>query len=120
MTEGELNDPVLKHISKPNPHKSTWSDMKLFLRMQVQDFALQRWGTLEAIERERQKRENQLIQRKEKRFKRKLLELRKKTRTDLWKNKREDGPSHVHTFTVTASGSSRCSGCGLEIEEEEL
>ena len=36
LTEEELSDrTVLPCISRPNPHKSTWSDMQLYLREQV-------------------------------------------------------------------------------------
>ena len=70
LTDEELRDGnVLPSVSIPNPRKSTWSNMQLYLREQVVEFAVKKWGSLEAIEQEIQKRSIQLQSRKEKKFK---------------------------------------------------
>ena len=60
LTEPELKDPeLLPHLEKPNPHKSTWNNMMLFLRYQVEEYALseRKWGSAEKLDEEYQKRE---------------------------------------------------------------
>ncbi|RCI06025.1 hypothetical protein CU098_013032 [Rhizopus stolonifer] len=40
----ELKDPeLLPHWSKPNPHKSTWNDMMLYVREMVEEYAFKKW-----------------------------------------------------------------------------
>ncbi|KAK4183804.1 Striatin Pro11 [Podospora australis] len=84
LTEPELKDPeLLPHLSKPNPHKSHWHDMMLFLRYQVEEYAFkEKWGSAEALDAEFQRREEDRKRRKEAKFKEKLMDLKRKTRTD--------------------------------------
>ena len=47
----ELRDTeLMPHLLKANPHKATYSNMMLFLRCQVEDFAWKKWGSPEALE----------------------------------------------------------------------
>ncbi|KAK3372945.1 DNA repair protein rad14-like protein [Lasiosphaeria ovina] len=87
LTDPELKDPeLLPHLSKPNPHKSHWHDMMLFLRYQVEKYALtHKWGSAEALDAEFEKREGDKKRRKEVKFKEKLLELKRKTRTEAFR-----------------------------------
>ncbi|KAK3944427.1 Striatin Pro11 [Diplogelasinospora grovesii] len=87
LTEPELKDPeLLPHLSRPNPHKSHWHDMMLFLRYQVEEYAFsQKWGSAEALDAEFEKREADKKKRKEAKFKEKLLDLKRKTRTDAFR-----------------------------------
>ncbi|KAK4220744.1 phosphate transport-domain-containing protein [Podospora fimiseda] len=87
LTDPELKDPeLLPHLSKPNPHKSHWHDMFLFLRYQVEEYAIgKKWGSAEALDAEFEKREEDKKRRKEAKFKEKLLELKKKTRTEAFR-----------------------------------
>ncbi|KAF5695691.1 DNA-repair complementing XP-A cells [Fusarium denticulatum] len=87
LTDPELRDPeLLPHLSKPNPHKSHWHDMMLFLRCQVEEYAIKtKWGSSEALDAEYERRETQKKARKEAKFKEKLLDLKKKTRTDAFR-----------------------------------
>ncbi|KAK0723282.1 XPA protein C-terminus-domain-containing protein [Lasiosphaeria miniovina] len=87
LTDPELKDPeLLPHLSKPNPHKSHWHDMMLFLRYQVEEYALtHKWGSVEALDAEFEKREGDKKRRKEVKFKEKLLELKRKTRTEAFR-----------------------------------
>ncbi|KAK4216504.1 Striatin Pro11 [Rhypophila decipiens] len=87
LTDPELKDvELLPHLSKPNPHKSHWHDMMLFLRYQVEEYAFkEKWGSAEALDAEFERREAEKKKRKEAKFKEKLLELKKKTRTDAYR-----------------------------------
>ena len=124
MTDEELGDETLPHVLRANPHKSSWSDMKLFLRCQVEEFAVKKWGSLAGIEAEIDKRNKGKLQRKEKKFKKKLTELRSKTRTENWVKKQKASSSsslHEHVFVVSKHGmEKKCQECGLVIEEEDL
>ncbi|KND02942.1 DNA repair protein [Spizellomyces punctatus DAOM BR117] len=97
LTESELRDSSrLPHWERPNPHKSTYSNMLLYLRFQVEKFAWEKWGSPEALDREFESREREKKERKEKKFKSKLSELRKKTRTSTWQRRADE--THVHKF----------------------
>ncbi|KAJ4417372.1 DNA repair protein rad14 [Neurospora sp. IMI 360204] len=87
LTDPELKDPeLLPHLSKPNPHKSHWHDMMLFLRYQVEEYAFNvKWGSAEALDAEFEKREQDKKRRKEAKFKEKLLDLKRKTRTEAFR-----------------------------------
>ncbi|KAI0479509.1 XPA protein C-terminus-domain-containing protein [Xylariaceae sp. FL0804] len=87
LTDPELRDAdLLPHLSRPNPHKSHWHDMMLFLRYQVEEFAFAtKWGSAEALDAEFARREADKKRRKEAKFKGKLLELKKRTRTDTYR-----------------------------------
>ena len=77
----------MPHLSKPNPHKSHWHDMMLFLRYQVEEYALgpSKWGSAEALDAEFAKREADKKKRKEEKFKAKLVELKRKTRAEHYR-----------------------------------
>ncbi|MBC9701198.1 MAG: DNA repair protein, partial [Leuconostoc sp.] len=83
LTDEECRDAeLLPHLNKPNPHKSHWHDMMLFLRFQVEEYALgpKRWGSAEALDAEFEKRQKETKERKEKKFRKGLLDLKRKTR----------------------------------------
>jgi DNA-repair protein complementing XP-A cells len=77
LTESELKE--LPCWTKPNPLSKTYSNMLLYARCQVEDFALKKYGSLEALDEEFSKREALKDHRKKLKFKKKSLELRKKT-----------------------------------------
>lgn len=84
----ELNDEdILKHLKKTNPHSATWNDMQLYLRYQVEAYAFspRKWGSAESLDREFERRAQDKKQRKELKFKAKLEELKKRTRTDAYR-----------------------------------
>lgn len=127
LTDEELADSArVPHISKPNPLKPTWSNMQLFLREQVIAFALEKWGSLEGIEAEAQRRADAQQSLKEKKYTKNLKELRRKTKlvkkVDPSKLKTHH---HRHVFEEhkdLASGmtESRCTECGFKVISEEL
>ncbi|KAH6851330.1 XPA protein C-terminus-domain-containing protein [Chaetomium sp. MPI-CAGE-AT-0009] len=149
LTEPELKDEeLLPHLSKPNPHKAHWHDMMLFLRYQVEDYALnQKWGSAEALDAEFEKREADKKRRKEAKFKEKLLDLKRKTRTDAFRRNNAKssssavgggigratkfgdaiggGGKHVHEWGRTVENEDgmtvkTCLTCDMEVEELEL
>ena len=85
LTDEELMDKSeMPHQIKKNPHKSTYSNMLLYLRKQVEAFAWKKWGSPEGLDAEFAKRDAVTAARKEKALKKKAVELRRKTRTSLW------------------------------------
>lgn len=127
LTDPELQDKsILPRIEKPNPHG--FSRMQLFLRYQVEEFAWKKWGSPEKLDAEWERRESMRIERKEKRYSEKLLEMRKKTRAEQYIKKLRNGLAigerHVHDWSdpVTVPDDPhtvrrRCIECGLEIEQ---
>ncbi|PHH89957.1 hypothetical protein CDD83_4873 [Cordyceps sp. RAO-2017] len=141
LTDPELRDPeLLPHLSRPNPHKSHWHDMMLFLRLQVEEYALKsKWGSAEALDAEYERREAQKKARKDAKFKEKLMDLKRKTRTDAFRRQAGTlgktgaskfgdaigGQRHVHEWGRTVENDEgltvkTCLGCGMEVEELEL
>ncbi|PJF19477.1 DNA repair protein [Paramicrosporidium saccamoebae] len=122
LTDEELADTsVLPFMTKPNPYKSTWSDMQLYLSMHVEKFAVKKWGSLEALQQEITRRESTKEARKEKKFKEKLKELRLKTRSKSSSAlSSRASRRHVHCFEIVAAGLKRCTECQLEVEEEDI
>ncbi|PLW52037.1 hypothetical protein PCASD_02134 [Puccinia coronata f. sp. avenae] len=127
LTDPELKDSeLLPHLLKPNPHQSTYSNMMLFLREQVEEYAFsaRKWGSAAALDAEFSRRETAKKALKNRKFDAQLRDLRKKTRSNLWHHRQE--AVHVHTFEpVPASSSSdshtqtqQCSGCGMQCEVE--
>ncbi|KAI8847721.1 XPA protein C-terminus-domain-containing protein [Chytridium lagenaria] len=136
LTDSELKDhTIMPCWEKPNPHKSTYAHMLLYLRMQVENFAKEKWGSLENLDKEFERREEEKKIKKEQAFKKKLLgslscknirhyfsfshffcqELRKKTRTSIWK---KEDTSHTHEYgekeydEVEGVTKQTCLGCG--------
>ncbi|KAJ3175304.1 hypothetical protein HK101_010699 [Irineochytrium annulatum] len=67
LTDSELRDhDKMPWWEKPNPHKSTYANMQLYLRMQVENFAIEKWGSLEKLDEEfnRRKAEKELANEK--------------------------------------------------------
>lgn len=91
LTDPELKDSeLLPHLEKPNPHRANWNSMQLFLRCQVESYALtKKWGSGEALDAEYERRQKEKKRKKEAGFKNKLAELKKRTRVEAYKRERE-------------------------------
>ncbi len=139
LTDPELKDTtLLPHLRKPNPHKSTWNDMMLFLRCQIEEYAFsdQKWGSAENLDAEFLRRQQETKDRKEKKFKSKLNELKRRTRVDAYKRARVGGGGefgdtigrgkHEHEWGAsvedpeTGMTKRRCVECGMEVQELEF
>ncbi|XP_044256554.1 DNA repair protein complementing XP-A cells homolog [Tribolium madens] len=92
----DKREPPLKYITKKNPHHVRWGDMKLYLQLQVEERALEIWGSKEAMEEERLRREDKRVILKAKRYQKELKELRMSMRSSLYD--RTSAAAHVHEF----------------------
>ncbi|CAA19045.1 DNA repair protein rad14 [Schizosaccharomyces pombe] len=128
LTEPELQDQeLLPRLLKANPHQQGWSNMMLYLRYQVEEFAKKKWGSMEALDAEFERREVQKKEMKEKKFEKQLLELRKRTRTSNYSRMSiREKRKHVHSYDEEFEKPNepgvivqRCK-CGLEIEQLEI
>ncbi|KAL4783126.1 DNA repair protein [Aspergillus varians] len=141
LTDSELRDEeLLPHLERPNPHKSTWNNMMLYLRYQVEEYAFspKKWGSPEALDAEFEKRENEKKRRREEKFKTKLNDLKKRTRVEAYRRNRQGAAGgsfgdeigkagrHVHQWgrsiqdPETGIGTKKCVDCGMEVEELEF
>eukprot|EP01041_Mallomonas_annulata_P001481 gene1481-2846_t len=48
---------TMKFMAKDNPKKSGWTQMKLYLRKHAEALAIKKWGSMEALTEEKQRRE---------------------------------------------------------------
>lgn len=91
----------------------------LFLREQVEAFAFsdQKWGSPEKLDEEFERREAEKKKKKNKKFEQSLKDLRRRTTTNRWHERKE--AEHEHTFSeasfTNAAGQSvkQCSECGV-------
>ncbi|KWU45715.1 DNA repair protein [Rhodotorula sp. JG-1b] len=127
LTEPELRDTeLMPHLLRPNPHRPTYSNMMLFLRCQVEAFAFSdaKWGSPEALDAEFERREAEKKDKKSKKFAKKLSELRKKTRTNVWHRRQEAEHKHEFEQVAATDGSGgtvqRCAECGFQIDVESF
>ncbi|KAL4924141.1 DNA repair protein RAD14 [Aspergillus undulatus] len=145
LTDPELRDTdLLPHLERPNPHKSTWNNMMLYLRYQIEEYAFssKKWGSPEALDAEFEKRETDKKRRREAKFKSKLDDLKKRTRVEAYRRNRGKGGiggaggsfgdeigrsrKHVHEWgravidPDSGVGTKRCVECGMEVEELEF
>ncbi|KAL7285717.1 hypothetical protein ACG7TL_000822 [Trametes sanguinea] len=103
LTDAELRDQeLMPHLLKANPHKSTFANMMLFLRCQVEDFAWKKWGSPEALDAEWQRRVEEKKKKKNKKFEESLKELRRRTRETVWQKRKDQ--EHKHVFGVVEKG----------------
>lgn len=120
----ELRDEeLLPHLLKANPHQSTYANMMLFLRCQVETFAWKKWGSPEALDAEFERREVEKLKKKKKKFEDGLKDLRRRTREGVWQKRKDE--EHKHVFGVTergpdGTGSQSCHECSFTIEVEEF
>ncbi|PFH49220.1 hypothetical protein AMATHDRAFT_63601 [Amanita thiersii Skay4041] len=124
LTDAELRDQeLMPHMLKANPHKSTYANMMLFLRCQVEDFAWKKWGSPEALDAEYEKRMADKKKKKNKKFEESLRDLRKRTKEGIWQKRKDE--EHKHVFSEVQGGSGGvgqqvCHTCGFTIDVEEL
>ncbi|RPD81730.1 hypothetical protein L226DRAFT_496788 [Lentinus tigrinus ALCF2SS1-7] len=122
LTDAELRDQeLMPHLLKANPHKSTFANMMLFLRCQVEDFAWRKWGSPEALDTEWQRRVEEKKKKKNKKFEEGLKELRRRTRETVWQKRKDK--EHRHTFGGVEKGPDGvgkqiCHECGFSIDHD--
>lgn len=120
----DRREPPLKFISRKNPHKSTWAEMKLYLRLQVEARALEIYGSLDEIQKQKELREEKREVGKIKKFNKQMVELRKNVRATLYDNRTK--ASHEHEFGPSTYNEETdeythiCTTCGFSETYEEL
>jgi DNA-repair protein complementing XP-A cells len=101
-------------LSRPNPHKGTWENMRLYLKKEIEKFSVHKFWSLYEIVRIRNERKQALVDRKKRKLKGRIRDLKRKTFLD-----KKSVEKHVHVFKSIGEGKTRCN-CGLTIEEEEI
>lgn len=91
----DLRPPPLRCVRRRNPHGSRLGDMRLYLRPQVERRALDVWGSEEALERERERRDDKRARAKLSQTQRRLRALRMDVRSSLFDRTRA---AHRHEF----------------------
>ncbi|KAG1866314.1 hypothetical protein C8R48DRAFT_600630 [Suillus tomentosus] len=110
LTDPELRDrELLPHLLKANPHKSTFANMMLFLRHQVEDFAWKKWGSPEALDVEWERRTEEKKNKKNKKFEEGLRDLRRRTREGVWQRRKDQ--EHKHVFGSGLSSQATRNNC---------
>ncbi|KAJ5146566.1 DNA binding domain [Penicillium bovifimosum] len=138
LRTAELRDEeLLPRLERPNPHKSTWNSVMLYLRYQIEEYAFsdKKWGSTEALDAEFERRESDKKRQREAKFKTKLQDLKKRTRVEAYRRNRQgnsggefgddlaSGRKHVHQWgrsvenPETGVGVKTCVDCGMEVEE---
>lgn len=126
LTDAELADAeLLPHLLKKNPHKSTYSNMMLFLRGQVEAYAFSdaKWKSAEGLDAEYQRRNDEKARKRTRKFQQSLDRLRKRTiRDNIWQQRRD--AEHVHDWQPLRSSmptnQQQCRTCGQRVTVEEL
>ncbi|KXJ28889.1 DNA repair protein complementing XP-A cells homolog [Exaiptasia diaphana] len=124
----DRREPPLKFQVKKNPHYSR-GEMKLYLLSQVKERAYEVWGDEDKLEQAKEdKLEKREIQ-KQKKFDKKVKELRKAVRTSTW---RKDLSKHEHVFPKegeeggetydeeTDTWTKTCKDCGYQLNFEKM
>lgn len=126
LTDPELRDTeLLPHWDRPNPYKSTFTNMMLYLRYQAEEVAYKKWGGPEQLDAEYQRRVEAKKKKKDKRFVEKLQMLRKRTKVSGAYANDTKNLHHVHEWSAglavtnapTGTVRRRCATCGMETEE---
>ncbi|EIW86428.1 hypothetical protein CONPUDRAFT_86400 [Coniophora puteana RWD-64-598 SS2] len=103
LTDPELRDhELLPHLLKANPHKSTFANMMLFLRCQIEEFAWKKWGSPEELDKEWERRVAEKKKNKNKKFEESLKDLRRRTKEGIWQKRKDN--EHKHVFSTVQDG----------------
>jgi DNA-repair protein complementing XP-A cells len=119
----DRREPPLKFISRKNPHKSTWAEMKLYLKLQVKARAMEVHESDTKLLEEKQLREEKREIAKVKKYNKQLSQLRKNVRATLYDKTHK---AHVHDYgpstfnEETDEYKHTCTGCGFVETYEEL
>lgn len=126
----DKREPPLKCVLKKNPREYAHSYMKLYMRMQVEERAIEVWGSEEALEEERERREGKREGRKRKQFEKQMKDLRMQARSSYYQ-KRLASAAHEHEFGEEEPFENEddpdgeyfrsiCTTCGLEKKYEKM
>lgn len=90
----DLRKPKLRYILKKNPYQSR-GDMRLYLKFQIEERAVQVHGSEEQLEEELEKREERRFVKKQKTHDKRLKQLSMQMRSSLYKKPTEQ---HEHEY----------------------
>ncbi|XP_039614040.1 DNA repair protein complementing XP-A cells [Polypterus senegalus] len=116
----DKREPVLKFVLRKNPHNPRWGDMKLYLKLQVVKRSLEVWGSTDALEEAKDTRQVSREKLKQKRFDKKVKELRRAVRSSVW---RKEAAVHQHVYGPEVEEDvfkKTCSICGHEVTYEKM
>ncbi|OUC47504.1 DNA repair protein [Trichinella nativa] len=117
----DLRAPPLRFAVRKNPHSARYGDMKLYLTIQVEKRAIEVWGSVEELERQRQLRLRNREKWKEKRYDNKMRNLRKQVQSGVHVPK-----THEHNFgdeqfdKKNNSYFKNCVDCNFKIAYEKI
>eukprot|EP00884_Botryococcus_braunii_P021736 jgi/Botrbrau1/8246/Bobra.0001s0004.1 len=124
VTDGDLKK--LGSLSKSNPHKRDWSQMRLFLESQVQDMAYSKHGGPEGVENAR---DIMVSRRTENKMKKRRLqedqEEKEQHRMEILKNKLGNATADEHaiqeeSFNASTGKYERHYSDGITVDVEKL
>nr|XP_057945603.1 DNA repair protein complementing XP-A cells [Doryrhamphus excisus] len=120
----DKREPPLRFILKKNPHNPRWGDMKLYLKLQVEKRCMEVWGSEAALEEAKETREGNREVQKQKRFNKKVKELRRAVRSSMWT---KDTSAHQHQYGPEVVVDPEedlykktCTTCGHELTYEKM
>merc|ERR1711916_17316 len=108
----------LRFIEKRNPHKSSWSQMKLYLLAQVEEISYSRYGGVEGLDQEYERRAAEREHKRHLAYEKKLKSLKKVVTMPMVK---DITSGHVHSFLKkdevydddAGSWKKTCATCGF-------
>ncbi|XP_077575202.1 DNA repair protein complementing XP-A cells [Stigmatopora nigra] len=120
----DKREPPLKFILRKNPHNPRWGDMKLYLKIDVEKRCMEVWGSEELLEEAKKNREENKEVQKQKRFNKKVKELRRAVRSSTWA---KDTSAHQHQYGAEEVVDleedfykKTCETCGHELTYEKM
>lgn len=120
----DKREPPLRFILKKNPHNPRWGDMKLYLKLQVENRCMEVWGSKEALDEAKESREESKELQRQKRFNKKVKELRRAVRSSVWT---KDTSIHQHQYGPEEVVDPEedlykktCTTCGHELTYEKM
>ncbi|OAD53092.1 DNA repair protein complementing XP-A cells like protein [Eufriesea mexicana] len=120
----DKREPPLKCITKKNPHNVNWGEMKLYLHLQIEQRALEVWGSEENLLKEKELRDVRREGTKIKKFNKKIKQLRMQVRSSLYD--KTSKASHTHEFGEDTYSkhddtyTHTCITCGYEETYEKM
>lgn len=92
----DKRQPPLRYICRKNPHNERWGEMKLYLHLQVEERALEVWGSEDGLMAQREKRDEKRDKAKLSKYNKNMKQLRMEMRSSLF-DRTSAGP-HQHRF----------------------
>lgn len=120
----DLRKPPLRFILKKNPHANR-GDMKLYLKLQVEERAILVHGSEDNLEEELEKREERRTIKKQKVYDKQMKSLARSVRSNLVQKRAAQVHSHEYGDPVCIDEDNdmfrkECKTCGHRIEYEEM